>query len=627
MLFSRARCHYCGSKSQHSKKVREFQCEQCEAMNFFDGNGNVVDAPATITSRATSPTPRPQSISRAPSERLEHQQQQSFCRTCTQNQLLYNETLANYLPDESHPEYKKYERAIPKYKKELEKRYPLVCTRCAAGAQSKINRADYYGMTQHATKLISETKRRGGMPAHRTRDDWGKKFMRLFLNLIGLVLFLGLCAQIAYHVYAILTTLSAAPSVDPDELSLEDFGDESVLSDTIPPTLQECAKQSLGLRFTTSCFQLFGNLVPYSLAIAAAGLFYNPGIKAWYHHTKRFESVKGQTNYFYMQLIVLVVRSWAWFALSDPAALTKFDKEQLIAMHGFAIFFILVAQAVANRGIEPVLWKIKGKIMPLPDDVDILGQNAGPAPEHFTPKASEKDPWRYLRRQDPGPFDINSLAPQYAKAKRPGARDGFYQQPSPEYTDSQDDEDAMETDERPVMRSQSSFSSRPNLQPLSSFGPNSGLSFGFNGGMREELFGVQDRMRQEEAQRQQEMQQQLRYQPQQRDQSPFHGSLPPAPMSMERRLRNPIIRPVEPERVPLSQQKNFMQQMRAGVKPVQFPQRGSNFELKQSNWVLPSDVKEIGLEDRFQKTFSLADPAPDGDGQSSKGGFFGFLGL
>ncbi|CAK4010747.1 beta-glucosidase I [Lecanosticta acicola] len=627
MFVSRVRCHFCGTKSQHSRSVLEFQCSFCEAVNYFDGNGNVTDPPSTRTSHESPPQARPKTFTRPLSETLEHQQKQAFCRTCTQNQLLYSETLSNYLPDESHPQYKQYEKALPKFRTDLEKRYPLICKNCAPAAQAKINRADYYGMTQNAAKLCAATKKRGGQPAHRTRDDGGKMLMRFSLNLVSLALFLGLSAQMIYHVYAILTLLLAAAPITTESLDSQGLYNGVDVASTFPPSIHECAQQSLRLRFNTSCYQLFSNLITYTLAIAIAGLWYNPGLKAKYHHTHRYEAVKGQKNYFFMQLIGLGLRSWAWFTLSNPSFTAKLNKEQLMAMHGFVILFTLIAQALANRSIEPIVWTIKGKIMPRPEEQDVLGQYAGPAAEHHTPKASEKDPLRYLRKQARGPFDINRLAPEYAKKKTNSSTRSYHQQPSPEYSDDENDLDAMETDYRPVMRSaQSSFGAGPALQPLRPYENDYQSSFAFNGGMTDEIFGLQTQMRQENERRQWEQQQQLSYNPPLRQKSPFYGNLPPAPMSMERRLRNPITRPVEAEQVPLSQRPNFMQQMRAGIKPVQFPEKGSNFEIKQSSWTLPSDSQEIGLEERFKDTFKLDDAAPNGQ-SPTKGGFFGFFGL
>lgn len=501
---------------------------------------------------------------------------------------------------------------MPEYKKELEARYPLMCKRCAPIVQGKINRADYYGMTRNAAKLVASTKKRGGRGAYRTRDDWWKKFMRNFLRLVGSVLYVGLFAQVAFHIFGILSTLQASTDVEPE------FADEGHLY--LTPTLPECAQQVMRLTFDTPCYNYFSALIPRALALAASFVWYNPGIKAWYHHTRRIEAVHGQNNYFFMQLIIFAIRSMAWYSVSDLSYLAKLDKQQIIAIHGFAILFMLMTQAVANRSIKLQNWTIKGQIMPKPEEKDILSESAADLEEHFTSKPTSKDPWKYLRREEKPPLDLKEMLAK--KDATPALRPptGLYQPPpSPEFSD-YDDEDVMETDDRPVMRSsQRLIQQRPRLEPTHTYMNHSNAPpLGFSD-IRNRLSGIEHDMRLEEQRRQQEQQQQLQYHPVQHK-SPFYGKLPPAPMSMERRLRNPVLRPAEPQKVPLSQQPDFMAQMRRGVKPVKFPEKGSNFELKKSDWVLPSDKKELGLEERFLNTFSLKDESP----MAKKSGLFGF---
>lgn len=609
MLFAKARCHFCGTKSSHAKGTREFQCASCEAVNFFDERGNVQDPPAFATS---APTERPLTTTRPLGESLQHQQQQAFCRMCVQNQHLYNETLANYLPDESHPLYEQYEAAIPQYKKELEKRYPLVCKNCAPAAQSKIERSDYYGLAQNASRLISDTRARNGRSAHRIRDDGSKKMMRIFYNIIGLALFTGLLTQVAFHLYAIATIVLGTASPEPELFDIPDMAH---------PSLNECANQSLSLHFSSTCYHLFSNLIPYTLILATCGLWYNTGLKHWYHHTYRMEAIKGQKNYFYMQLIILAVRAATWFQLSDPDTIASLKTDQLIAAHGFAIFFMILVQIAAQHGIQPVRWSMKGKMMPKPSDVDVLGATAGPSPEHFTPKASEKDPFRYLRNNSPGPLEVINSVSKQQQRQQPYTRSSRMtaQQPSPDYSD---DEDAMEMDYEPVMRSSQRFAnSQAQLQSRNThLNQNNAPAMSFGGDMSNEVYNMQLRLRADEERMRIEQEKQA-----QKKSNPFYTKIPQAPMSMERRLRNPYIPPQQPEQVPLSQQPDFMSRMREGVKPVQFPQKGSNFQPKQSTWNLPSDSKEIGLEDRFLKTFSLNEPSPAGQDGNKRGGLFGGL--
>ncbi|KAF2210398.1 hypothetical protein CERZMDRAFT_45295 [Cercospora zeae-maydis SCOH1-5] len=585
MLFSRIRCHFCGSKQPHPKDVVEFQCSGCEAVNYLDGKGNIIDTPQ----RAASPPPQTLpdnksflSFTKPLPDALEHQRKQAFCRVCTQNQHLYNRILAEYLPEdleENSREYRMKMRAMPEYKEELEQKYPQVCKKCAADAQTMINRADYYAMQQNAARLVQDTRKRAGKPATRTRDSTDKKIMRNLLRLLELLLSLGYMVQIGFHAYGIAHALFGVQTADT----------ESGL--VIGLNLRECVQQTFKFTFGNSCYNFFSTLIPKALALSTVLLWFNPGLKLWYHHTQRIEAIDGQQAYFYMQLIILLVRSWSWYTMSYQSSAAKLGKEQMIAVHGFTILFMLVTQSVANRNIKAVQWTMKGKIMPKPSERDILGAVAGPAYEHHTPKPSSKDPWKYLRREDTAQhFDINSLAPKAEQPVLRPTRRSLARQPSPEFSDyGEEDVDAMETDDRPVMRSsQRLLDGRPNLQPRHTYMNNTNAA--------PLAFGDQR-------------------------QSPFYGSLPPAPMSMERRLRNPVFRPAVPEQVPLSQQKDFMAQMRRGVKSVTFPEKGTNFQLKQSTWVLPGDVKETGIEDRFNTSFRLDDETP----ANGKRGFFGSL--
>lgn len=163
--------------------------------------------------------------------------------------------------------------------------------------------------------------------------------------------------------------------------------------------------------------------------------------------------------------------------------------------------------------------------------------------------------------------------------------------------------------------------------------------------MRSNLFSIEDDMRaQIERQKFQAAQNahKLGYNPPV-EQSPFRGRLPQAPMSMERRLRNPISQVPQFKESPVTQQKNFLDQMREGIdkgkpfgrnananttqhrrpntatsgpqeedddnasilsttefSPAAARTRG-NLDLRPSSWQLPNDpaVQATGLEDLF----------------------------
>ena len=102
--------------------------------------------------------------------------------------------------------------------------------------------------------------------------------------------------------------------------------------------------------------------------------------------------------------------------------------------------------------------------------------------------------------------------------------------------------------------------------------------------------------------------------------NPFYGQLPPAPKSMEHRLRNSAnSQPAQFHPVPESKQQDWFQRMRLAnsswatkdyVKTVADPDR-RDMNLAESKWTLKSDLdaatRGTGLEDLFNTSFNIAD--------------------
>lgn len=644
--FRRIHCHFCGTRSPHNKSsgIPSFQCASCESVNYLDSKGDITDPPFSVVelaSRSNGPreaSPAFQTFTQPAPETLAHQHSQAFCSTCQLNQRKYLDALGNYLPDEDHPKYREYEDALPQFKKQLESRYPQVCKRCAPLAQRKIHRADYYAGTQNIGRRAN---RRGsqGASTRRQRDDWSKWSMRRMLGLAGLMVHASLVLQICWHIYGIMVALHMRAGEAEVELDFE-------------PKPSDCVRESLAMQFNTTCLRAIGAYVPRGLLVSLCLIWYNPGLWHWYHHSTRIESISGQTEHFRMQAVLLVIRAVAFYKLSNAGAATSITTPQLLASHAFAILSICLITWVSRRGIKPVKFRLKQKMMPLPEQADILGATAGPETATYQAQASSIPPSQLFARDRIAPFPISNLAP---KATTRNTTTGI---PSPATSDSdiEDDEgDPMEVDEGPtmVLRSQAvpgapgDQAYRPNfastashLKPMTRSRRNHGSSTTGQGGwsnLRGELFGMEDIMHAETLRKQQEAEQKakLRFQQHPTTQSPFRGRLPPAPMSMERKLRNPVTQLAFKE-TPASKKQDFMRQMREGIEagsmfgatprnrqvvnstamddddeefsPVKSRTRGG-LELRPSQWQLKADVETAtGLEDLFGGTgFRIAE--------------------
>ncbi|KAK0323965.1 hypothetical protein LTR82_005085 [Friedmanniomyces endolithicus] len=611
-FFRRVHCHFCGTRSPYGKSsgIAQFQCTACEAVNYLDSKGGIVDTPASIfaqSRRDTRETSPPfDTFTQELPDTLGHQQRQVFCNTCVNNQRMYMEALGNYLPDEDDPRYHEYEAAEEQFKQELEKRYPQVCRKCAPKAQGKMNRADYYAGTQNMNRMAEQTAQRGLRGARGTRDDWSKWSMRMILRIVGILVYASLLLQAAWHIYgAFMASTKAA------RMEWED--DTGLAFDPIP---HDCFQDSLRLHFSHECYRTLGTYMPRAILASLLLIWYNPGLKDWYHHSLRMEQVTGQKEHFRLQAAC--------------------------SAHGFVAVFMFTLQWLSNRTTKSVRFTLKQKMTPRPEDRDVLGAYAGPESEEYDAQASSVPPSQLFARDHVAritPFPISNLAPRQS----PRGRQTATTMPSPPLSEDSDKEgDPMEIDDQPsLFQSQMpgakvdrTFRTRmaakvTNNNPRSLHNHSTTQPAGWSG-MREEIFGLQDNLRDRAERKRQELEEKakLKYQPPVQ-QNPFRSKLPPAPMSMERRLRNPVSQLAFKE-TPASKQADFMQQMRSGIEqgrtfargqearpqnarmemlvnehdedfsPVKSRTRGG-LELKQSTWTLPGDAAQqaTGLEDLF----------------------------
>jgi hypothetical protein len=651
-FFRRINCHFCGARSAHAKGsgIPEFQCASCEAHNFLDPKGSIVDTPYAA---AAAPTHEPKqklfdSFTRDPASdpARGHQAHQVFCNACLHNQQVYNESLANYLPDEDHPQYAEYEAALPRWKKALEERYPQICVACAPKAQLKINRADYYSVTDNLNKthVRANRSRRGRtpLPSVGSRDDAWKKSMRAVLGLLGLVMWASMAAQVGWHAYGILDTVFRRSEERADvDMDVDGMGFDTKLN--------TCFAAAWRLHSEPSCHRLLGEYLPKLLLANLCLVWYNHGLRAYYNPLVRYDHITGQKQHFMIQAIVMVIRTVSYVVLSDEARVAELKWSQIVAIHFVTIAIMLGGRMLSRSAIEIHKWRLNKKIMPKPEEQDVLSQYAGPATERHIPQAASRLPFDIHAKKHREPISIQTLAPQRsAYGSNVWSTSAGGPPPSPQGSDSTI-EDPMDLDTLPPATSRmpgvpdtrkynpyaatataTGRSVRPSTvsQRFGAQSPKQGWE-----DMRSNLFSIEDDLRtQNERQKVLVAQNahKLAYNPP-TEQSPFRGRLPQAPMSMERRLRNPVSQVPQFNEPPVTQQKNFLEQMRAGIdkgKPfarkrlstpsvaggddeddavstVEFTPAAArtrgNLDLRPSEWHLPSDVAAAatGLEDLF----------------------------
>ncbi|KAM4060744.1 integral inner nuclear membrane protein Ima1 [Hirsutella rhossiliensis] len=148
-------CFYCGKRSglQYDGAIRDFLCLYCDATNYLDENGDIMDPPVA-TEREATMTRYAAPKSPTPTDSI-------FCPTCLKNQHLFTKSLAQYFPDDpSDPDYAQLERNYYRYRRGLEKRYPQVCDECADKVEARIRQAGYTAKTDHLRRMMDLSRGR-----------------------------------------------------------------------------------------------------------------------------------------------------------------------------------------------------------------------------------------------------------------------------------------------------------------------------------------------------------------------------------------------------------------------------------------------------------------------------------
>ncbi|GAB7348221.1 hypothetical protein MBLNU459_g6218t1 [Dothideomycetes sp. NU459] len=595
----RLSCFYCGSRSPHLKdgKTRVFDCQSCEATNYLDQNGDITDPPATPT------VARPAVFARRarPSSPTSHLQDKPlFCKTCLQNQHLLTSCLAQYLPPEDDPEYEKYEAQYPQYLKDLQRRYPQVCAKCAPKVQDRIRKTGYAAKVDFLTKSLERSKSMYSS-AH---SPWTNVLL-VGLSIVSLVWWASTLLQISWHGLGVLGIYGSGEQVNQlTSLKLVGCTVNGIRAGYLDP----------------GCAHRFSHLVRTSLLSSLAIVWWNPAMQDRLKFPRRQHHFTGLTDFYRFQAVILSMRffGWSWLGLSSD---TGSDDMLLRAKHFFMLLFITFSALGSQRMIvsssAPKV-SFRDTTGPLVEADDFQYPT-----DNFTSQRSFEPPASYLNSNSPSSlrsrFTISSLAPQqerHSPLRNPLMANITSPPTPPPEADTPDAADSM--DWEPI--TQQVPQSRPILNlPIQSSQPSAIPSF-----LRPAATASTG------------------------TKSPFTGRLPPAPISPAHRLRNPPA-PPQFKPTPLSKQQDFFSRM--GLSSATLPTPSAlrvpgkkrftteaeadqenqtyvasaareNDPFRPAQWTLKSDMdaatKGTGLEDMFTTSFTIADGGGGGGGSSSR---------
>ncbi|KAL5048795.1 hypothetical protein BDW71DRAFT_176561 [Aspergillus fruticulosus] len=327
-LFSkRLSCFYCGRRSAQLAKgpLRKWQCKYCEAVNYLDENGDITDPPTTETN-PNPPTPGP---AKSPLEPVDMGLTGSdlFCAQCVRNQHLFTSALASYFPPSDDPNYGAYEREYPKFRRNLEERYPQVCDECEPRVKARIRQAGYEAKSDHLRRMMDRSK--AGKAARKARQ-WNWRSLLVFAGAV--CYWTSIAGQLAWDM------TSALPADEPLR-DLDSFSVSHKMVSRIRQALQMLHSPTYGPV----------DLVPYaglSLVAGILSLWYNPKLRLKVEG--RGGRFLGLGEYYKVQLIVMVVRCAFWAVLRDPSS-SGLDATLPPALHLFMIFFTVLSVIISRR--------------------------------------------------------------------------------------------------------------------------------------------------------------------------------------------------------------------------------------------------------------------------------------
>ncbi|KAI9733252.1 MAG: hypothetical protein M1834_003336 [Cirrosporium novae-zelandiae] len=418
-------CFYCGRRSAKKQdgKVRKWECENCEAVNYLDENGEITDPPVEVQS--SNNVRYASSVPRASSPDLEPPDNSLFCAQCLLNQQILTQTLASYLPPPTDPEYPRYEQSYPAYRKRLEEQYPQVCEDCEPKVRERLRFTGYAAKTDHLRRMMEAS--RDAARRRRTPGPWNWQSIAVFL---GWLLWTGsLVQELLWHGLSALS--------NGEEIWCEN-GDCTL-------SASQCIRELLShQQLPPKCIQKTASFSDYSLYAGLLSIWWHPCLQP--KIDGRPGRIVGSGEYYKLQLIGMGIRYISTSALQGGVgeALTL---AAVKGAHILSIILVLLITLVSKRTIR------------IDNSPKVTFPKIMPEPTFQVGPGSSKAAPNILNHSSvyPQPFPVEKLAPQ-----RQISQSQSFQIPTPPY---ETDNDAMDWTPSQQPANLLSASLRPRNQP------------------------------------------------------------------------------------------------------------------------------------------------------------------
>jgi Ima1 N-terminal domain len=282
---------------------------------FFVQNGEITDPPTAVTNTSDDPI----ADATQPFESTGFDQTGLFCSKCVRNQHLLMKVLGSYLPDSDDPAYPAFEREYPRFRRNMEERYPQVCENCEQRVNNRIRQTGYEAKADHLRRTMERSKISRATQKARRRN-W-----RSILDVAGA---LGYWTSVAGQLLS-------------DLVGTYELWDGVVGYDHLQIVVTF-------LSYVRELVSSFGycsqDLAGIALIVGVLSIWWNPKV----HH--KVEGLNGRilglNQYYECQLIVMVARFGVWALLKDPNQL----KPSLPpAIHAVMLLFMSIVSIITSH--------------------------------------------------------------------------------------------------------------------------------------------------------------------------------------------------------------------------------------------------------------------------------------
>ena len=309
-----------------------------------------------------------------------------FCKTCIHNQHIYHQTLANYLPDPSDARYHEYERNLPAYKADLEKRYPQICANCVPRANQRLKAATYAAQSDHVRRQLLKTKSASHMPSAGRNWDW-----RLAaLSLVGVLWWIGLAIQVIWNVLALLPLSEQRQALKSDTLA----------------TQAACSLHALLSReLEPDCLAAVSQTGKYGIMLSLVCIWYHPLLST------RLQSSNAKINGYFdnviLQAATVGLRALNWWLVDRDRKDLLASEKDFRSVHAVVLVFMLLSSTLCITMVrvnKPALFSFSQRIPEIEAPRPSSGGDLKPSGSNSEQTAG------LFARQPQAPFPIHKLS-------------------------------------------------------------------------------------------------------------------------------------------------------------------------------------------------------------------------